>query len=887
MLRLRLRSLFRRSAVERELDAEMEFHIAKQVEENRAAGMSEEEASEAARRQFGGRTQRAEECRDARRLSWVGEILQDVRYAVRGMRRDRMLTLVAALSLAICIGANTTIFSIVNTILLRPLPYPAPARLYWIAEILGRGEEVGTGADYYSLRAENRVFEDVAAFDSTTLNWSGAEKSEEIASAMVSPSFFRVLGERPMLGRTLARDEEGSKAPPVVVASYRFWRNRLGSDMHITGKPIRLQGLEYTVIGVMPQGYDYPRGTDLWQPLPLDESSQLPRSERTPFRILRMVARLKAGVGAAQLDSEMARLTRSIRSEYPPAFETTGFLSRMKIFATPLQRRTTGDVRPALLILSGAVGLVLLIACANLANLLLARAASRQRELAVRLALGSARSRIVRQVLTESVAFALPGGALGALAAYVAVAGLNAWQPSLLQNYPAISLDSDTLAFTLGITVLTGLTFGLAPAGAAAGVSIQEALKGSGHTASGGRRTVRLRQVLIAAELGLSLMLLIAAGLLGRSFLKLAHTELGFRPENLLTFNVNLDTNRYPDGASQLRFFREARERIQQLPGVRTAAVATDIPLSGDGPWSGQDVQVEGHAPIPLGHRPLVDKSVVSPEFFRAMDIPLRKGRLFDPSDGLKKEHVILVNESFAHRILPGEDPVGRAIRTDQPGGGVFLQRIVGVVGDTRGSNLGTPPQPLVYGCDCQAESPFLSRMVVVIRTSGDPHSAIRAAEHAIGLLDRDQPVFNVRTMEERLSLSLAPERFHLILIGTFAAIAVVLAALGVYGVMCYLVAQRTREIGIRIALGARSWDVAGLVMKESALLAVAGLLAGLSGSWALTRYLRSLLHGVATGDTATFATMPVLLLVIAAGAALVPALRAARIDPVAAFRED
>lgn len=887
MLRLRFRSFFRRSKLDRELEDELRFHFEKQVEANRAGGMSDAESREAALRQFGDLAQRTEECRDVRGMNWPGEIAQDARYAIRGMRRDPMLALVAALSLAICIGANTTIFSIVDKVLLRPLPYPQSQRLYWVGEILARGEEVGTGADYYSLRAENRIFDDVAAFDSTTVNWTGPEKAEEIDTAMVTPSFFRVLGTQPMLGRAFAPDEQGTKSAAVVVLSYPFWRNRMGSDHRAAGKTITLQGLPYTVIGVMPQGYDYPRGTQIWQTLPMDEAAQLPRSEKNPFRIVRMIARLKPGVSDVQLNSEMARLTNNIRAEYPKLFETTGFLGKMKIFATPLQGRITGDVRPALLLLCGAVVLVLLIACANLANLLLARASSRRRELAVRLALGSAKSRIIRQVLTESVALALPGGFAGVGLAYLSVLGLNAWQPSVLQNYPAISVDLRTLIFTFGLTLVTGLVFGSAPALAAAGVGIQEALKGAGYTASAARRTVRLRQALIVGELGLSLLLLIAAGLLGRSFLKLAHTELGFQPANLLTFRVNLDGNRYREGASQLRFFREARERIEQLPGVRSAALSTDIPLNGERHWSGQDVQVVGRTPIPLGHRPMADVSVVSPEFFRTMRIPLRRGRLFDSLDRDSAKEVIVVNEAFARQIFPGEDPVGKDIKHDEPGGGLSVRRIIGVVGDTRGGNLGTPPAPLVYNCECQTRSPFLERMSVVARTSGDPHSEIRAVEREINALDSDQPVFDVRTMDERVAASLAPGRFHLILIGVFAGIAIVLAALGVYGVMSYLVAQRTREIGIRVALGAGSRGIVGMVMKEGTVLAFAGLAVGLFGAWALTRYLRSMLYGIAAIDAPTFVAMPILLIAVAAASTLVPALRTARVDPLEALREE
>jgi len=819
----------------------------------------------------------------------IDNFVQDLRYGMRSLGRNPMLAATAAVILAISIGANTTVFSLVNSILLRPLPFPDSRRVYWIAERMGRDQmEMGLGPDYYSLREENRIFEDVAAFDTTTLNWSGSEQPEQLDAALVSASFFRVLAMQPMLGRFLAAGEEGKKAPPVAVLSYTFWRSRLGSDPRVVGKTVTLDGLPHTVVGVMPQGFDYPHGTEVWKPLEMDEAEQRPRSVRSPMRTVDMLARVKTGPGAprraAEIVAEMARLTRAIRAEYPKEFEAAGFLNGMRISAWPLQQRLTGDLRPALLVLTGAVGLVLLIACANLANLLLARAAARQRELAVRMALGSGRSRIVRQMLTESMVLALPGGLAGIALAWLAVAALNAWKPLVLASYPRISMDLPTLAFTFGLTLVTALAFGLAPALAASAISIQDALKSAGHTQSSGRRATRLRQFLVVAELGVSLVLLIGAGLLARSFLKLSRTDLGFQTKNLLTLRLNLTGSRYRTAESQTGFYQDILGRVDRLPGVRLAAVATDLPLGGEAAFSGMTFTVVGRPPVPIAQRPSTDVTVVSPDFFRTMGIPLRGGRTFERRDTGTSADSVLVNEVFARRNFPGEEALGRSI---MPPGATAPWTIVGVLGSIRGSALGATPEALVYRCTCQAHSPFLSRMKLIVRTTGDPRSTIGMVEGQVYAVDRSQPVFDVKTMDDRLADALAPQRFHLLVIGVFAAVAMILAALGVYGVMSYLVTRRTREIGIRIAMGARPKQVERLIVGESLALVVLAISMGWGAAWGLTRYLKSMLFGVTALDGATFAIMPAALAAVAIAAAFLPARRASRIDPLAALRED
>lgn len=884
ILRLRLRSLASRSSMENDLDRELRFHLEKQIEANVAAGMPPAAARLAALKEFGNLRLQQEEYRDTWGTRMIDSLFDDVRYALRGMRRDPVLAVAATATLALCIGANTLVFSLVNSILLRPLPYPGADRILWLSEHVGpESMEVTPGADYYSTAEQGRLFEAAAAYAPFTENWNGIEKPEQLDVVQVTPSFFKVMGGQPLMGRYLASGEEGQKAPAVVVVSYAFWRNRLGADPHAVGSTITLDRLPNTIIGVMPQGYDFPRGTQIWRPLPIDESSQRPRSAMRPQRIVNMLARVKPGVGLRELDSEMVRLTQTIRAEYPKDFETAGYLKGMSITAVPLQKRLTGDLRQALLVLTGAVALVLLIACVNLANLLLARGSARHRELAVRLALGSDRGRVVRQLLTESLLLALPGGLAGAGCAAFTVWLLNVSKPAILVRYPAISIDLRTLLFTFGLTLLTGLIFGMAPALSAARIDIQEALKSGGLGQSSGPRAARLRQVLVVAELAVSLVLLIGAGLLARSFLKLAHTNLGFDPAPLLTLRVNLVGDRYAKSQGQVQFYDNVLERVRRSPMVKAATVTTDLPLSGERPFTGGGIQVEGRAPVPIAQTPIVSTTVVNRDFFRTFGIPLESGRIFDSSDNMQSPDAVVVNRAFVRKIFPVEDPLGRRLLFGRNGARV----IVGVVGNIRGSALGAEPDPVMYRCTCQGGNSFLTRMAFVVRTTGEPRAAIRDVEAQVYAEDRNQPVFGVKTMEERLEDATASQRFQLMLIGSFAGLALVLAAAGVYGVMSYLVTRRTRELGIRIALGARPEDVIRQVLGEDLVLVLVAVAAGMAGALAVTRYLKTMLYGVTVLDAPTLALAPVILAATVMLASLGPARRASRVDPMTALREE
>jgi putative ABC transport system permease protein len=805
-------------------------------------------------------------------------MLERFRHAARGLRRDPILLLTASATLAVCIGANSTVFSLVRSILLRPLPFPDSSRLYWVNERMGPMQaEVSTAADYYSLREARQVFQEVGAFTPITVNWLGKEKAEQLDAALVTPSFFDTLGTRPLVGRYLARGEEGSAAPAVAVVSYTFWRGRMGSDPHAVGRTLTLDGLNYDVIGVMPQGFDYPRGTKIWRPLPVDEASQRPRSPARPMRLVNILARTGPRLTDEELQAQLPRIAAAIRAEYPKDFEAGAFLKGMRIEATPLQRRITGDLRPALLVLTGAVELVLLIACVNLANLLLARAAGRRRELAVRLALGASRGQVVGYALAESLMLAVPGGLAGVVLALVAVQGLNRWKPLVLDRYPEVVIDVAVLGFTFALTLLTGLVFGIAPALSAAGVHLHEALKSAGPQHSGSRGAARLRHALVVLELGISLVLLIGAGLLGRSFLNLSRTPLGFPADHLLTLRTNLTGAAYGSAAAHQRYYKEALAHVKQLPMVRSAAISTDLPLTVDRPYSILGAQAGGRPPVPAAQRPQMNLSIVSTDYFSTMGIPLLHGRLIANPE--QERDQVIVNEALARRIFPGEDAVGRNL-SDR-------WTIAGVVGNVRGSDLGADAPMQAYRYLGQSDSSFLSLMRVIVRTTGDPGAVARAVEGQMYAVDRSQPVFDVRTMEERVADTLAPQRFQLLLIGGFAGLAMVLAALGVYGVMACLVTRRTREIGIRIAIGARPAQVRRQVLSETLVLALIASAAGFAGAWAVTRYLASMLYGVTALDVATFGLAAVAMVSVAAAASFAPARRASQVDPMVALREE
>jgi len=745
--------------------------------------------------------------------------------------------------------------------------------------------------NFLDWRAGQDAFSGLAIYRTDGAKLKTPDAAEQITVAQVSQDFFGVMGVPPGVGRYLGPEEEGSKAPPVIVLSYDFWQRRLGSDPRIIGTAMAVDRLPRTIVGVMPQGFDFPRGTQIWMPLPLDESSAGAIVATRPIFTVSLLARRKVGVSNEEVAADLNRLTYPIRVEYKV------FPSRFRwdlvIAAIPLQQHLTGQLRSPLLVLGGAAGLVLLIACVNLANLLLARAGNRGREVAIRLALGANRGRIVRQMLTESFVLAVPGGTAGIGISWLAVHLLNSAKPAFLVRYPPISIDLPVLAFTLGLTLAASTLFGMAPAVSAAGIQIQEALKSAGTTHSGGPGAARLRKVLVVVELGVSLVLLIGAGLLGRTFLKLASTDLGFRSDRLLTFRVSPIG---PAGRDYSHFYNSVLDRLQHLPMTRSAALALDVPLSEEDFYLSGRIRVLGRPVVPFVERPILNNTVISPEFFHTLGIPLKSGRVFDAHDtvppagtfvtnyGMVSAAPVVVNEAFVRRMFAGENPLGQRV-VFGPDRNSVTWTIIGVVGDVRGGVLGAGAPAMVYRCAWEGSTLF--RAGFLIRTTGEPKAAIRAVEEQVHAVDRDQPIFDVKTMEERRAAALAPERFQLAVIATFATIAMLLAAIGVYGVMSYLVTRRTREIGIRVAMGASPADVLGMVMGETMILVVAAIGIGLGAAWVLTRYVRSMLFGVTEMDATTFVLAPVLLAAIVLIACGAPARHAARIDPIRTLREE
>lgn len=887
----RLHVWFSRRRFDRELEEEMAFHRDQREQALLGQGLSPAEARRQANISFGPSVTAREESRESWGFIWLDSFVQDLRQAWRALRRDPFLALITTVILAVCIGSNATVFSVANSVLIQPLPYPNADRIDWIsarADLMR--EEMGVIPEYFYLRDENRIYEEVAGFIPVTANWTGIDSPEQLNGADVSASFFRVLGMTPQLGRYFSAEEDRPGAPPVLVVSYTFWRNRLQSDPEAVGKTIEFNREALTIIGVMPQGFDFPAGAQFWSPAAFNETTQsFPLSPSSFLTGIHLLARRKAGLTPEQIDADLHRLTGEIRPQYD-VFGPASFRSNLEMESIPLQRHLNGNLRPALIALGGSGLLVLLIACVNLANLSLARAGARRRELAVRMALGSGRSRVIRQVLTESLVLAVPGGAVGFALAWVALDLLDHAQFDALTPFPPLSMDLDVFGFTVAVTVATSLLFGLTPAISASGVHILDALKTSDR-AQATSGSARARKALVAMELGLCLILLVGAGLLTRSLSYLSRTDLGFSTVNLLTFRVN--PMRAPN-RERSAYLRELLDRLEQTPTFESVALVSEVPLS-EGTRQIFRVGAANETVIPLNERPMVNGSLVSLDFLRTLKIPLRRGRFFDASDapesqeegvpGLLAAELVVVNESLARLIFAGEDPVGRKLFLG-PDDRRSTWTIIGVVGDIRVQGLSADPPSTVYRCICYGD-PRISRAGFIVQTPTDTSSAARLAAEQVRALDPDQPVFDVQSMEARRDRALAPSRFALILAGAFAAVAVLLAAVGVYGVLSYLVARRTREIGLRIALGARLKDILVLVMAETGAIAAGAIALGLAGAWALTRYLRSLLHGVSELDPATFFLTPLLLMLLVLAAAAGPSRRAATIEPITALREE
>ena len=873
----RLRGLFLRRKLEQELEDEIRSHLDLQIADYQRQGMSLEEARRAARRSFGGVEQMKEAYRDKSRLRWVEDMWQDLRYAVRMLLKQPVFTLAAVLTLSLGIGANTAIFTIINAVLLRPLPFDDPGRLVVVWQTNPQRDSfqgLVSPPDLGDWQRQCRSLEQLAAFMPRGVSLTGVADPEHLPGSHVSANLFPLLGVEPLLGRNFRPAEDGPQGDRVVIVSYGFWQRRFGGALDLIGKTLTLNGAAHTVVGVMPPAFQFPiQGqfpippSELWLPLGLDPG-RVSRESRDLFT----VGRLKPTTTLPQAQAELAAIARQLEQQYPQS--NAGF----GVSVVGLHEQIVKGLRPALLVLLGAVAFLLLIACANVANLLLARAAARRKEIALRAALGAGRRRLLRQLLTESLLLALLGGACGLALAVWTVDVLAGALPATMARAGEVSVDRQVFGFTLIVSLLTGLIFGLAPAWQAARLDLNEALKEGGGQGPGGAGPMRLRRLLVVGEVALALVLLVGAGLLIRSFHRLQQVSPGFNPERVVAVPFVLPPAQYREGNARAAFVEQVLQRVKALPGVQSAGVVTTLPFSGD--ISTGTFTVEGRPPA-AGESDVANRRGATPDYFRAMGIPLVKGRAFTAHDTVDAPAVVIINETMARRYFPGVDPLGKRIVSPAGPGGVVMT-VVGVVGDVKNAGLDEEPKPEFYYCYFQNRLRF---MVLAVRTATEPQALIAALRREVWAVDKDLPLANIATLEQLLGKTVAQRRLTMLLLGAFAAVALALAALGVYGLLSYGVAQRQHEIGIRLALGARAADVIGLIVWEGMALALLGLALGLAAALGLTRLMASLLFGVTPGDPATFAAVALLLTLVALLACFLPARRAAKVDPMVALR--
>ncbi|HEU4563113.1 MAG TPA: ABC transporter permease [Gemmatimonadaceae bacterium] len=795
-------------------------------------------------------------------------LLQDLRYALRSLVRRPGFTAIVVLTLAIGIGANSAIFSVVNGVLLRPLPYREPERLVLLWTMLPNfGRETVSLPDFRDWRDQGRSFTDVAALANSSFSVSGEGEPERVDAAYVTANFFHTLGVPLARGRAFTPQEEVENSR-VVIVSHGFWQRRLGARPGVVGEPLSLSGVPYTIVGIAPEGLRVDGEHQLWVPLNTADQKAPRRGD-----FLTVIARLRPGVTIEGAQAELSGIMHRLARQYP---QTNDGVDAQVM---SLREQVVGGIRPALLVFMGAVALVLLIACANVANLMLARAAGRDREMAVRAALGAGRGRLVRQMLTESIVLALAGAALGLVLAVWGVAALRRASPGNLPRVDAIAVDGRVLAFTLLLAVGVGVLFGLAPALRLSAHALAARLRDGMRGIAGGTGLREMRGLLVLAEVALAVMLLAGAGLLIRSFDKLQRVDLGVRPDGVLTAFMVPPRVRYEEMPQVAAFYDRLLEALRRAPAAREVALASDVPLSGGASyWS---FRVEGRPQAGPGQsEPDAQPYTVTPGFFRALSIPVVRGRVFTDQDREGAVRVAVVNQTLARKHFPGADPIGHRISTD----GESWYTIVGIVGDTRQTEVSGEPYAQMY-------FPYAQRptraMMVVMRTDGDPIAATGALKQAVKAVDADIAVARISSMRQLIDRAIAQPRVNTVLLGIFAAVALLLAAVGIYGVTSYAVAQRTREIGVRMALGAHPGDVLRLVVRQGMAPVLLGLAAGLVAALAATRVMRTLLFGVSAGDPLTFGAITIVLGAIALLAAVLPARRAARVDPIEALRAE
>lgn len=873
ILRARLRGLTGRDRIIRDIDKELRFHVEMETQENVRRGMGPGEARRAALRSFGNVCAVRDAAYEVRGGGMFESILRDARYGARSLAKNKGFTAVAVLTLALGIGANAAIFAVIDAVLLRPLPYPESGRLVRLYAIDAAAETFGVSpADFLEGYSRAESFEHLAAYRETSFNASAQEGAERLSGAVVSPEFFSVMGVNPLRGRAISPAQDAPGGPRVVVLGHSLWQKRFGGDPSVLGQSINLDGEPRTVVGVMPEGFQFPAGAELWASAryAVPEHPLRPTQDPTARRdsqYFEVIGRLRPGVELERASAEAKAVAGRFKQQYGEEEESVS----AKVVS--LHEDVVGDTRSALLLLVGAVAILLLIACANVANILLARGATRQKEIALRLALGAGRVRLVRQFLTESLLLALVGGGLGVLLALWALAPLKALVPPDMSGGTPLTLDARVLAFTALVSLGSALIFGLFPALNLADQDLNGVLKEGGRGAASGARSNRARRVLVVSEIALAAVLLTGAGLLIRSLDRLLDVPAGFNPERVLTGQLTLPQARYPEKAQRAAFVGRVLEQLGGSPDVESAAIISRIPMNFG--RSTRSVEIQGKTPTTSDVTP--DYLSTTPGYFRSMSIPLLAGRDFDARDVAGAQRVIIVNEAMVRNFWPGEDPLGKLMKTDDE-----WSQVVGVVGNVRQISLAMAPPSAVYVPYAQDPWPFMS---VVVRAKSSTAGAAPTLLGAVGRVDRDVPLYDVRPMEEVLTTSVSARRWRTLLLSLFAFTALGLACLGIYGVTAYSVTQRTHEIGIRMTLGARKGDVLRLIVAQGLKLAVVGVVAGLLAALALSRLATSMLYGVEAADPLTLVAVSAILFGVTAAACLIPARRATRVDPLVALK--
>ena len=887
----RMRALFRRDRVEAELADELRFHFEQQIEKHVKAGLTRGEATKQARLVFGGVDQVKEDCRDARGVRVLEMLAQDVRYGLRILRKHPGFTVVAVLTLALGIGASTAVFSVVNTILLKPLPYSNPDRivmLWWRAPISSTQysdiQWPWGPKDFVEFSPETKTLQYLGAFKSDFFNLVGSGEPERLDGLRASAGFFAALGIDPALGRTFTGEEDQPGHEYEVILSDQLWRDRFGSKAGILGQHITLNGQPYTVVGVMPRGFTFPHAEEmptilsfpprmqLWVPLAIPAGA--PRGPQE----LAVVGRLNAGFTMSQAEAELRVYGIRVEKEFPPA---KGWYNPRLVSLT---RQVVGDTRRPLLLLLGAVGVVLLIASSNVASLILTRSLGRRQEFTLRAALGAGRSRLIRQLVTENLLLAVVGGLAGILFAEAGLSMVKILGPSNIPRLREVGLEARVLTFTIGITLITGILFGLMPALGASHENLAESLKEGGRRSGGSGTHPKIRNALLVAQVALALVLVISAGLLVRTFYHTLAADAGFNSTHVLTFQLSLPSPKYADTEKMAQVYEKALRTLQSLPGVQSAGLVSEVPMGGSA--DSTEIRIPDHPITDDKEHPYANYSFASPGYFSAIGTPLLRGRDFAETDITGSMPVTIINGAMALKYWPGRDPIGRQL-------GVKTQRfptrtIIGIVPDIKHNSLRDDPDPEMYVPYKQNEIkwwPSMQTMQVALRTKADPASLAGSVREALRSVDPDLPAARVATLAALVDDSMAQPRFSLLLLGSFGGLALVLAMIGMYGVISYSVQQRTQEIGVRMAMGASRGDVLRLVIGLGARLAALGIMIGLLTAWIVTRTMASFLYGVQPTDPLTFAAVSVLLMGVALFACLLPARRATRVDPLVALR--